>query len=95
MVKTTSEASATARGLSAQAAPKDKSFSALALVRLNTVAAKPARIKCPHMLAPITPVPIQPMRVLPGEILIIKTSLHYKIHHFTRDNDHFNDFFAG
>ena len=35
-------------------------------VRLNTVVGKPAAIRWPHMLEPITPVPIQPMRVFPG-----------------------------
>ena len=70
MVKVTSAAAATARGLSAQRAPAAKSGSAFDLVRLNTVAASPARIRCPHMLAPITPVPIQPMRVVWGWIVI-------------------------
>ena len=35
-------------------------------VRLNTVIANPRRMRCEHMLVPITPVPIQPRRVLPA-----------------------------
>ena len=66
IVNTTSEAAATALGESAQAAPFATRGSAFHRVRLKTVAEKPASIKWPHMLAPITPVPIQPIRVLPG-----------------------------
>ena len=66
MVKITSAASATACGLSAQRAPRARSGSAFARVRLWTVAAKPASSRWPHMLLPITPVPIQPTRVFPG-----------------------------
>ena len=36
---------------------------------MKTVAAKPALIRWPAMLAPMTPVPIQPIRVLPGAIV--------------------------
>ena len=75
MVKITSDASATALGLSAHAAPAASSGSAFDRVRLNTVAAKPARSKWPHMLVPITPVPIQPMRVLPGCTISIVVSV--------------------
>ena len=66
MVKVTAAAAATAWGLSAQRAPAATSGSALARVRLNTVATNPACSSRPHMLAPITPVPIQPRRVLSG-----------------------------
>ncbi len=70
MVNTTSEAAATVRGLSAQAAPWANSGSALLRVRLVTVIANPASMRCPHMLLPITPVPIQPSFVLAGETSI-------------------------
>ena len=35
-------------------------------VRLKTVAWYPAAIRCPHIDEPMTPVPIQPIRVFPG-----------------------------
>ncbi len=69
IVNTTSEASATALGEPAHFAPFARSDSAFSLRRLKIVAAKPADIRCPTMLDPITPVPIQPMRVLPGAIV--------------------------
>ena len=67
MLKITSDCSATARGEAAQRAPFAKSFSAFVLVRLYTVAEKPARKRFSHMLEPITPVPIQPRRCVAGE----------------------------
>src|SRR5581483_7260535 len=70
MVKTTSEAAATARGESAHAAPRATSGSAFARVRLKTVAAKPLAIRWPHIEAPITPVPIHPRRVRPGSMIM-------------------------
>ena len=63
MVKTTSLASATARGESAQAAPRPRSGSALARVRVCNVTAKPLARMWPHIEAPMTPVPIQPIRI--------------------------------
>ena len=66
MENTTSDCSATAFGLSAHCAFFARSDSAFDFVRLVTVMANPRSIKCPHMLRPITPVPIQPRRVLPG-----------------------------
>ena len=59
----------TALGLAAHPAPFSKSDSALALVRVKTVAEKPLSIRCPHILRPITPVPIQPIFVFPGAML--------------------------
>ena len=67
MLKITSACSATARGEAAQRAPCDKSFSAFAWLRLKTVAENPARMRFPHMLEPITPVPIQPSLCVEGE----------------------------
>src|SRR5262245_19914500 len=63
---TTSDRSATALGLSAHFAPLASRASALDLVRLETVMEKPRSIRWPHMLRPMTPVPIQPSRVFPG-----------------------------
>lgn len=36
------------------------------MVRLKTVTEYPALIRCPHIDRPITPVPIQPIRVFEG-----------------------------
>src|SRR5262245_48150219 len=69
MAKTTSEASARALGEEAHLAPFASRGSAFSLRRLKTVAANPAVIRCPTMLDPMTPVPIQPIRVLPGAIV--------------------------
>src|SRR5262245_34481400 len=69
IAKTTSEASATALGEAAHFAPFANSGSAFSLRRLKTVAANPAFIRWPTMLAPITPVPIHPTRVFPGAIV--------------------------
>src|SRR5436190_15679501 len=69
MANTTSEFSATALGEAAHLAPFARTDSAFSLRRLKTVAVKPADSRCPTMLDPITPVPIQPMRVLPGAIV--------------------------
>ena len=66
MLKTTSLCSATARGLSAQTAPSSSTDAAVARVLVKTVAENPWSIRCAHMLRPMTPSPIQPMRVLPG-----------------------------
>ena len=66
MLKTTSLRSATARGLSAHAAPFSSTDSAVERVRVKTVASNPWSMTCAHMLRPMTPSPIQPMRVLPG-----------------------------
>ena len=62
MVKITSAAAATARGVSAQTAPRASSGSARVRVRVKTVARWPAAIRWPHIEAPMMPVPIQPMR---------------------------------
>ena len=66
IVKTTSDAWATARGESASLAPFSTSGLALSAVRLKTVALYPAAIRWPHIDRPITPVPIQPIRVFAG-----------------------------
>src|SRR5580698_7219808 len=66
--KITSEAAATARGVSAHFAPWASSGSALDFVRLYAVTGKPALSRWPAMLMPITPVPIQPNFVSPGLI---------------------------
>src|SRR4051794_6328772 len=52
----------TAFGVSAQRAPCDTRPSALAFVRVLTWAGYPLLRRCPHMDAPMTPVPIQPTR---------------------------------
>ena len=57
------------------AAPAASSGSALLRVRLHTVAAKPRAEQCPHMLDPITPVPIQPIRVTPGTMVCVVITL--------------------
>ena len=67
MLKIASHSAASSRGESAQRAPWASSGSAFVRVRLYTVAANPARIRFAHMLDPITPVPIQPMRYVAGE----------------------------
>ena len=41
----------------------------IVLVRVETVAENPLSIRCPHMLDPMTPVPIQPIFVVPGAIV--------------------------
>ncbi len=67
-MNTTSDAAATDRGESASFAPLSISALAFSGVRLNTVAGYPAAIRWPHIDEPITPVPIQPIRVFPGAI---------------------------
>jgi hypothetical protein len=49
-------------------APFSLSASVFETVRLKTVALNPAFMQCSHILRPMTPVPIQPMRVVPGVI---------------------------
>ena len=67
MVNTTSAAPATSAGVSAQLAPRSSSGSARFRVREETEARNPLANRCPHMEVPITPVPIQPIRVVSGE----------------------------
>src|SRR4051794_19114904 len=70
MLKTTSDASATARGFGAYVAPRSISGWALLRDRLKIVTRYPAERTWPHIDAPITPVPIQPIRVAPGSIVV-------------------------
>lgn len=68
MEKTTSDWEAREFGEAARLAPMARRGWALEIVRLKTVTEYPALIRCPHIDRPMTPVPIQPIRVLEGLI---------------------------
>lgn len=68
MEKTTSDWEARELGESARFAPMSRRVWALEIVRLKTVTEYPALIRCPHIDRPMTPVPIQPIRVVDGLI---------------------------
>ena len=73
MLKITSLRSATDFGVSAQVAPCSRTESAVSRVRVYTVAEKPRSMRWAHMLRPMTPRPIHPMRVLPGSTVMVET----------------------
>ena len=54
-------------GVGPRRAPRRRSASALARVRVVTVTGCPASSRCPHMLDPMTPVPIQPIRSMAAD----------------------------
>ena len=66
MAKVTSDAAATAAGVSAQVAPAASSAPAFLRVLVWTVIGYPADCRCPHIDVPITPVPIHPTDVVSG-----------------------------
>ena len=77
IVKTTSLCNATSRGLEQADAPRlIRSFS-FDGVRLNTEVLYPALRRCEHMLRPMTPVPIQPIRVDFGFAISIKNKVAF------------------
>lgn len=75
MEKTTSDWEASEFGESARFAPMSTRVWALEIVRLKTVTEYPALIRCPHIDRPMTPVPIQPIRVLDGFIGSVEVDL--------------------
>ncbi len=75
IVNTTSDASATALGESAHAAPLASNAPALSLPRVWTVMPYPFAMRCPHIGPPMTPVPIHPIRVSPGSTVSITIPL--------------------
>ena len=72
--KTTSDASATARGDLPAFAPRSSKGRSFADERLKAVTPNPAARTCPHIDEPMTPVPIHPTRVLPGAISMPMTA---------------------
>lgn len=68
MRKTTSEAAATSAGEEADTAERERRGMVLEWVRLKTVRSNPAVSMCWAMGRPITPVPINPTRVVDGEM---------------------------
>lgn len=68
MEKTTSDWEASSRGELARFAPRSSKGWALERVRLKTVRLNPALIRWEHIERPMTPVPIQPRRVVDGVI---------------------------
>ena len=64
MTITTSEASASARGESPQAAPAASRSAALSLVRFQTVTGNPAAKRRPDICCPIRPIPTNPIRCI-------------------------------